>query len=138
MEITEGILMHDHAVLQVASLRAMGVRVSIDDFGTGYSSLGYLQRIPVDEVKLDRSLMDGLGIDNRTSAVLGAIVNLAHTLDLQVVGEGVETDYQWETLRQLRCDNAQGYYMCPPLGIDRLEAWLGDAEQAKNVPLVPR
>ncbi len=138
MEITEGILMHDHAVLQVASLRAMGVRVSIDDFGTGYSSLGYLQRIPVDEVKLDRSLMDGLGIDNRTSAVLGAIVNLAHTLDLQVVGEGVETDYQWETLRQLRCDNAQGYYMCPPLGIDRLEAWLGDAEQAKNVPLIPR
>jgi diguanylate cyclase (GGDEF)-like protein len=128
LEITEGILMHDTAILEVAKLRAMGVRISIDDFGTGYSSLGYLQRIPVDEVKLDKSLMEGLDTGNKAPGMLNAIVILAHTLNLTVVGEGIETNRQWDALLQVRCDVAQGYYICQPVGTDDIEEWLGEEE----------
>jgi diguanylate cyclase (GGDEF)-like protein len=128
LEITEGILMNDAATLQVAKLRAMGVRISIDDFGTGYSSLGYLQRIPVDEVKLDRSLVEGVGTNKRASGLLGAIVDLAHSLDLLVVGEGVETSQQWDALRQARCDIAQGYHICRPVMPESVERWLCEGD----------
>jgi len=133
LEVTEGILMHDLAVLQITRLRAMGIRISIDDFGTGYSSLGYLQRVPVDQVKVDRSLLDGLDNDNRVSALLGAIVNLVHTLDLLVVAEGVETHQQWKVLRKLRCDLAQGYYLCHPAAAGSVEQWLREEERVKSL-----
>jgi EAL domain-containing protein (putative c-di-GMP-specific phosphodiesterase class I) len=120
--------MHDTAILEIAKLRAMGVRISIDDFGTGYSSLGYLQRIPVDEVKLDKSLMDGLDTGNNAPGMLNAIVILAHTLNLAVVGEGIETNRQWDALAQVRCDVAQGYYICQPVGTEDIEEWLGEEE----------
>jgi len=132
LEITEGILMHEKAVVQLARLRTMGVRISIDDFGTGYSSLGYLQRTPVDEVKLDRSLIEGVGTDKQASALLGAIVNLAHTLNLLVVGEGVETSQQWDGLGQVRCDIAQGYHICSPVATGNVEQWLREEGTAKN------
>ncbi len=134
LEITEGILMQETAVVQIAKLRALGVRISIDDFGTGYSSLGYLQRIPVDEVKLDRSLMEGLGADRRVSDLLGAIVKLAHTLDLVVVGEGVETSKEWHALQNFGCDIAQGYYICKPLAADLIDQWLREEARLQSSP----
>jgi EAL domain-containing protein (putative c-di-GMP-specific phosphodiesterase class I) len=137
LEITEGILMNEKAVVQLARLRAMGVRISIDDFGTGYSSLGYLQRTPVDEVKLDRSLIEGVGTDTQASALLGAIVNLAHTLNLLVVGEGVETDQQWDALRKVRCDIAQGYSICRPIGAEDVEQWLLQVKSVENHRFCP-
>lgn len=137
LEITEGILMHGKAVLQVTRLRAIGVRISIDDFGAGYSSLGYLQRIPVDEVKLDRSLVEEVGTDRQASALLGAIVNLPHTLDLLVVGEGVETNQQWNSLQKVGCDIAQGYYICRPVPIARVEQWLREQYLEKDQALLP-
>jgi EAL domain-containing protein (putative c-di-GMP-specific phosphodiesterase class I) len=115
LEITESVLMEDAGSTHVAlrELRDLGVRLSIDDFGTGYSSLTYLKRFPVDELKVDRSFVDGLGSDAEDTAIVAAVVNLAHTLDLSVVAEGVETEAQSRLLRELGCDAAQGHWFGP-------------------------
>ena len=131
LEVTETILMQDLAVDQIKRLRALGVRMSIDDFGTGYSSLAYLQRIPIDEVKLDRSLILGVGEDARKTALVGAIVQLAHTLDLQVVAEGIECTEQWTALSALACDCAQGYFLSRPISAEEIERWLIEEGQSK-------
>jgi diguanylate cyclase (GGDEF)-like protein len=129
LEITESVLMDDAATTNEAlvALRELGVRLSIDDFGTGYSSLTYLKRFPVDELKVDRSFVDGLGDDPEDSAIVAAVVNLAHTLDLRVVAEGVETEAQSLHLRKLGCDAAQGFYFghaVPPDEVGRIEITL--------------
>jgi EAL domain-containing protein (putative c-di-GMP-specific phosphodiesterase class I) len=115
LEITESVLMEEAGSTHVAlrELRDLGVRLSIDDFGTGYSSLTYLKRFPVDELKVDRSFVDGLGSDAEDTAIVAAVVNLAHTLDLRVVAEGVETEAQSRLLRELGCDAAQGHWFGP-------------------------
>ncbi|CAA9587763.1 MAG: diguanylate cyclase/phosphodiesterase (GGDEF & EAL domains) with PAS/PAC sensor(s) [uncultured Thermomicrobiales bacterium] len=109
--------MHDAAstVITLAALRAHGVRVAIDDFGTGFSSLSYLQRLPVDTLKVDRSFINGLGHDQENTAIVEAIITLAHPLGLQVVAEGVETTAQAAQLRALGCELAQGYLYSRPL-----------------------
>jgi diguanylate cyclase (GGDEF)-like protein len=135
LEVTETILMQDLAVDQINRLRALGVRVSIDDFGTGYSSLAYLLRIPVDEVKLDRSLMLGVGENHRKTALLGSIVRLAHTLDLNVVAEGVECSEQWNALSGTACECAQGYFLSHPITADGIEEWLKD-EGKTEIPRI--
>lgn len=116
LEITESALMKDavgaHQVLQ--ALKSLGVALAIDDFGTGYSSLGYLQRFPLDILKVDKSFVDGLGRDQGTE-IVAAVVNLAHALGLEVVAEGVETPRQLEALRELGCDFAQGYLFSRPV-----------------------
>jgi EAL domain-containing protein (putative c-di-GMP-specific phosphodiesterase class I) len=116
LELTESALMKDavaaHHVLE--SLKALGVVLAIDDFGTGYSSLGYLQRFPLDILKVDKSFVDGLGHDHGTE-IVAAVVNLAHALGLEVVAEGVETPAQLEALRELGCDFAQGYLFSRPM-----------------------
>ena len=117
LEITESVAMHDAAstVITLAALRAHGVRVAIDDFGTGFSSLSYLQRLPVDTLKVDRSFINGLGHDQENTAIVEAIITLAHPLGLQVVAEGVETTAQAAQLRALGCELAQGYLYSRPL-----------------------
>jgi diguanylate cyclase (GGDEF)-like protein/PAS domain S-box-containing protein len=124
LEITESVLMDDVEVSlgAIRALKNLGVRLSIDDFGTGYSSLGYLKRLPVDTVKVDRSFVDGLGTDPEDSAIVAAVVNLGHTLGLTVVAEGVETDEQLAELVALGCDQAQGFLFSPA----RPAAELGD------------
>ena len=96
-------------------LRALGVRFSIDDFGTGYSSLSYLKRLPADAIKIDKSFVKGLGKDVEDTAIVRMIMELAHTLSLEVIAEGVETEKQATLLKEMGCDFAQGFYFSEPL-----------------------
>jgi diguanylate cyclase (GGDEF)-like protein/PAS domain S-box-containing protein len=117
LEITESVLMEDttSAVATLQKLKNLGVKLSIDDFGTGYSSLSYLKRFPVDYLKLDRSITDGLEQDPKNVAIAEAAITLAHALGEKVVAEGVETQEQLDRLREMGCDLAQGYYFYKPL-----------------------
>jgi diguanylate cyclase (GGDEF)-like protein/PAS domain S-box-containing protein len=117
LEITESVLMEDAAAVieAVRRLKQIGVLLAIDDFGTGYSSLSYLRRFPVDVLKVDQSFVDGLGPDPEDSAIVAAIVNLATTLELEAVAEGVETAEQLARLRELDCGAAQGYLFARPV-----------------------
>jgi diguanylate cyclase (GGDEF)-like protein/PAS domain S-box-containing protein len=127
LEITESVLMDDVEASQetLVRLRGLGVRLGIDDFGTGYSSMSYLRRFPVDVLKVDRSFVDGLGHDASDSAIVNAIVTLAHTLGLAAVGEGVETYEQLAELRRLGCDFAQGYLISRPGAGEEVGEMLG-------------
>ena len=117
LEITESVLMSDaeYAITVLRSLKNLGVRLSVDDFGTGYSSLSYLRRFPVDVLKVDRSFVAGLGTEADDSAIVRAIINLAESLSLETVGEGIETPTQLRALEELGCDKAQGYLFSRPL-----------------------
>ncbi|MGA7671274.1 MAG: EAL domain-containing protein, partial [Nitrolancea sp.] len=115
LEITESALMDADALGTIESLRQLGLRLGIDDFGTGYSSLTYLQRLPVDFVKIDHSFIDGLGRDSNDTVITSGIIGLAHALKLNVIAEGVEFSDQLERLRSLGCDFAQGYYLATPM-----------------------
>ena len=117
LELTETTVMDDvpSAITVLAELKALGLAVAIDDFGTGYSSLAQLRRLPIDEVKIDKSFVDGLGGDAEDTAIVAAVISLAHALDRDVVAEGVETLEQLENLRALGCESAQGYYLARPV-----------------------
>ncbi len=117
LEITESVMLADADGLgdMLRALKAIGVRLVLDDFGTGYSSLGYLTRMPLDALKVDRSFVDGLGIEQRDTAITEAIVAMSHALSLEVVGEGAETALQVAELRRLGCDLVQGYHFSRPV-----------------------
>ncbi len=126
LEVTESMLMLD-AELAVATLRklkALGTRISVDDFGTGFSSLAYLKRFPLDELKIDKSFVDGLGTDPDAIAIVAVVMGMAHALDLSVVAEGVETADQVTCLRNLGCDEAQGYHFARPMAADAITGLL--------------
>jgi diguanylate cyclase (GGDEF)-like protein len=116
LEVTEGVLVHDvdRAVAQLESLRALGVRIAIDDFGTGFSGLSYLRHLPADIIKIDRSFVSDLPAGRSASTLISSIVGLAHTLGLEVVAEGVETEEQRRALEEMRCGSAQGYFFARP------------------------
>ncbi|NNL97916.1 MAG: EAL domain-containing protein [Acidimicrobiia bacterium] len=117
VEVTEGTLIEDIEPARVTldGLRDLGVRISIDDFGTGYSSLSYLKRLPIDVLKIDRSFIQALPDDPDDAAISEAIVRLGHTLNMEIVAEGVETEDQFDFLGRLGCDIAQGYLIAAPL-----------------------
>jgi len=115
----------DATIAAIERVRELGVRLSIDDFGTGYSSLGYLKRFPVDVVKIDRSFVDGLGTDSGDTAIVTAVIGLAHALGMRAVAEGVETPEQLGALVGLDCDQAQGYFFAPPQPADDLRQLMG-------------
>jgi diguanylate cyclase (GGDEF)-like protein/PAS domain S-box-containing protein len=105
-------------------LRGLGVRFSIDDFGTGYSSLSYLKRLPADAIKIDKAFVAGVGKDVEDTAVIRMIIELTHTLNLEVIAEGVETEEQARLLREMGCDFAQGYHFARPLPPEDIPALL--------------
>ncbi|MBI3285383.1 MAG: EAL domain-containing protein [Burkholderiales bacterium] len=123
LELTESILIRDaeEALKKLESLAALGVKLAIDDFGTGYSSLSYLKRFPINKLKIDRSFVDDLPADESDVAIVTAIIGLAHAMKLRVIAEGVETEQQREFLRDLRCDEIQGYLYAPALSVGDFE-----------------
>ncbi|MDQ4011209.1 MAG: bifunctional diguanylate cyclase/phosphodiesterase [Actinomycetota bacterium] len=125
-ELTESAVMSDpeRALPVLRGLHGLGVRIAVDDFGTGYSSLAYLRRLPVDEVKIDKSFVLGLASDLGDLAVVRAIVDLGHSLGLIVIAEGVEQDVTRDQLAEMGCDVAQGFLISRPLPPDRFDAWL--------------
>ena len=116
LEVTESAVLYDTDGVssRLRRLRDAGVRISIDDFGTGYSSLSYLQRLPIDELKIDQTFVLRLPFEASSTAIIGAVINLAHAIGLDVVAEGVETEEQLNSLRGLSCDQAQGFYLARP------------------------
>lgn len=117
LEITEGMVMQnpDQAVRLLNELHDMGIALSIDDFGTGYSSLAYLKRFPIDSLKIDRSFITELPMDTDNAAIIRAIIQMAHGLEIHVVGEGVETAEQAGFLSDQACDRVQGFHYSKPL-----------------------
>ncbi len=132
LELTEGVLVDDPALASVrlGELRALGVKISVDDFGTGYSSLTYLKGLPVDEVKIDKGFVDGLAHDSADRAVVRAVVDIAHTLGMRVVAEGVEQEEQHTLLAQLGVDEVQGYLHARPMAALDMAHWLRRREQS--------
>lgn len=141
LEITESAIMDDpqRAEAMLNRLSGLGFRLSIDDFGTGYSSLGYLRRLPVDELKIDKSFVMGMASAGQELAageghgdvqIVRSTIDLAHNLGLTVVAEGVETEAVMERLRGLRCDDAQGYFISRPLPVGDFLAWLHEGPGA--------
>ncbi len=126
LEITEtAMMLHPERSLDtLQGLRELGVQLSIDDFGTGYSSLAYLQRLPVNELKIDKSFVCNLTENPGDARIVRSIIDLAHTFDLQVVAEGVENQAILDQLTTMGCDMAQGYHIAKPMGVDDLERWL--------------
>jgi len=138
LEISEAVLMRDDPKMlgRLEALKMIGVRLAIDDFGTGYASLSYLKRLPVDCLKIDRSLVKGVGFDSEDTAIVRAVVTLARSLGIVVTAEGVETADQVSELRALGCDQAQGYYFARPVSADRLPELLSslDADDRHGSP----
>jgi diguanylate cyclase (GGDEF)-like protein/PAS domain S-box-containing protein len=126
LEITEGAIMSEpaRAMDVLGRLRQLGVGVSVDDFGTGYSSLAYLKRLPVDELKIDRSFVRNLATDDDDAAIVRSTIGLGHELGLQVIAEGVEDETTWRLLERFGCDLVQGYFIGRPVVAAELDRWL--------------
>jgi diguanylate cyclase (GGDEF)-like protein len=131
-EITENSIMSDpgHTIDVLDRLRSIGIRLAIDDFGTGYSSFSHLQRMPLDEIKIDKSFVQHLAHDQNDLVIVRSIVDLGRNLGLKVVAEGVEDDGAWARLAELGADMVQGFVLTAPLAADELDAWIGGYEPA--------
>ncbi len=130
LELTESSIMHDAgvAVETLRALKTMGVRVAVDDFGAGYSSMAYLKHLPIDVLKIDRSFVRDMATNADDAAIVLAIITLAHSLRLQVIAEGVETEEQLRLLRELHCDEMQGYLFSRPLPAVEFERLLAQEQ----------
>ncbi|MDO9188890.1 MAG: EAL domain-containing protein, partial [Sulfurimicrobium sp.] len=126
LELTESLLMQDHVNTQVilSGFKQRGILIAMDDFGTGFSSLSYLKRFPIDQLKIDQSFVRGISTDTNDAAIVTAIIAMAHSLNIQVVAEGVETAEQLAFLRAHECEEMQGYFFSRPLPAKELEALL--------------
>jgi diguanylate cyclase (GGDEF)-like protein len=134
LEVTETTLMVDptRAAELLSRLQTIGVRISIDDYGTGYSSLARLRELAVNELKLDRSFLAGIGEDARANAIVRSTVELAHSLGLTLVAEGIETEQNEAILRGLACDQGQGYHLARPMPGHELIKWIADRKTGGN------
>jgi len=131
LEITEEAIVHDieRAALVLGELKMMGCMTSMDDFGTGYSSLAHLQRLPVDELKIDRAFVTQLPDNPQNAAIVKSVIDLAHNLGLEVVAEGVETTAALRWLREQGCERAQGFYLSKPMPAELFISWLRSWEK---------
>ena len=132
LELTESTIMADpeRALAVLKELRLLGIGLSIDDFGTGYSSLAYLRELPVTELKIDRSFIQGMTEDSPNATIVRSTIDLGRNLGLQVVAEGVDSERVWDHLHALGCGLAQGYYLSKPMPADQLTRWLRDRPAA--------
>jgi len=135
LEITEGTAMYgaERTIATLSQLRGLGIKLALDDFGTGYSSLAYLKRFPLDVLKVDQSFVRNITTDAGDAAITTAVVSLARSFGLSVIAEGVETEAHLQFIRNLGCDDYQGYYFSKPLPASEIEVLL-----AKHTPLTPR
>lgn len=126
LEITESVLLQDIAATMqiIKQLKTLGIEISLDDFGTGFSSLSYLKQFPFDTLKIDQCFIRNLAADARDSAIVIAIIQMAHSLNLKVIAEGVETEAELAVLRENHCDAIQGYFFSPPVSAQEFEALL--------------
>ena len=137
IEITEGMLLKNAEtnVKVLQDLKAMGIRLSMDDFGTGYSSLSYLNSFPLDELKIDRSFMAEIKESGDRSAIVSAIIAMAHSMELQVVAEGVENEHQLQFLKTHGCDEYQGFMVSKPVSPEEFaERFLGATQPPQETP----
>lgn len=134
LELTETSMMSEpkRALKTLSTLRGAGIQVSVDDFGSGYSSLSYLKELPATEIKLDKSLVLGLGESQRNTAVVRSTIDMCHELGFKVVAEGVESAAEMEGLALLGCDLVQGYHLTPPLSLEHFLAWIEEAESSRR------
>jgi EAL domain-containing protein (putative c-di-GMP-specific phosphodiesterase class I) len=125
LEITESAIMDDpiRAQQTLENLHAMGFELAIDDFGTGYSSLAYLKRLPVDELKIDKSFVLKMERDADDAKIVRSTIDLGHNMGLRVVAEGIENEAVWELLARMGCDQGQGYFMARPMAADAFFEW---------------
>jgi EAL domain-containing protein (putative c-di-GMP-specific phosphodiesterase class I) len=143
LEVTESVLMENDkvAVTLLEELRSSGIRLAVDDFGTGYSSLGALLRLPIDQLKIDRSFVQGLPADEDAGTIARAVVSLGHSLNLTVLAEGIETDAQLVALREFGCDLGQGFLFSravPDGDLQEVVAELANAAPALGGSRLPR
>lgn len=138
LEVTEHALLEnvDYVLLMLDQLKTLGLHLSLDDFGTGYSSLSYLKRYSLDEIKIDRSFVDGIASEPHDRAIATAIIAMAGALDMRVVAEGVETEEQKLILLESGCTVAQGYLFSHPLPVGEVEVHFGGAQRKKKLPSV--
>jgi diguanylate cyclase (GGDEF)-like protein len=134
LEVTEEAVVQDveRAALVLGELKTMGCMTSLDDFGTGYSSLSHLQKLPVDELKIDRTFVTQLPDDPQNAAIVKSVIELAHNLGLEVVAEGVETTAALRWLREQGCERAQGFYLSKPMPAELFVSWLRSWERLAN------
>jgi EAL domain-containing protein (putative c-di-GMP-specific phosphodiesterase class I) len=135
LEITESAVMSNPSdgLIILTELDRMGVTLAIDDFGTGYSSLAYLKRLPVDELKIDKSFVMEMEENDNDAVIVRSTIDLAHNLGLKVTAEGVENQETWITLSVLGCDQSQGFLMGEPMPVEKLDVWLRESVYS-NVP----
>jgi EAL domain-containing protein (putative c-di-GMP-specific phosphodiesterase class I) len=112
------------ALATLDKLSSMSIKLSIDDFGTGYSSLAYLKRLPVDELKIDKSFILKMEQDESDKKIVQSTIDLGHNLGLKVVAEGIENQIVWDLLRKMGCDSGQGYYMSKPMPASDFVSWI--------------
>jgi len=126
LEITENAMMLNPmlAVNTLSEFSQMGFNISVDDYGTGFSSLSYLSKLPIDELKIDKSFVMNMDVDTNNETIVRSTIELAHNLGLKVVAEGIETELVWNMLRSYGCDQGQGFLMSQPIPADQLEKWL--------------
>jgi diguanylate cyclase (GGDEF)-like protein len=134
LEITESTLIEDgpETLQRLEQIRSLGVQLAIDDFGTGYSSLSYLRRFPISQIKIDRSFVRDIAIDDAAMQIVAAMLALANTLDLQIVAEGIETEQQFACLHQMGCELGQGYLIAKPMPAELFEQFYRASVGAKT------
>jgi EAL domain-containing protein (putative c-di-GMP-specific phosphodiesterase class I) len=134
LELTESVIMADTTRTQetIETLDAMGISVSIDDFGTGYSSLAYLKKLPVADLKIDKSFVMDMEKDDNDAVIVRSTIDLAHNLGMKVTAEGVESAETLNLLDILDCDNAQGYHICRPIPMEQILPWVKRWQEANT------
>lgn len=136
VELTETSFLHsaERTEREIRRLRDQGVRIAIDDFGTGYSSLSYIRQMSLDLLKIDRSFISGVQTGSTDARLVHAMIEMSHAMDLTVIAEGIETEQDLQVLRELGCDQAQGYHIAPPMRATELVKWAGRYQPQTLLP----